>query len=118
LGFHFSTIEAYLGQEENANYVTFAYTGGGAEAPRKNRRAMMICRLLEHFDFRVEVRGDAVFARIEGHTQVFLEKRLKILGHIIVHTRQMDMVMHNDAMVDWYQKDLLKEIRSFIPEAH
>ncbi|MFH1349336.1 MAG: PEP/pyruvate-binding domain-containing protein [Pseudomonadota bacterium] len=114
LGFHFSTIEAYLGDQENQNYISFVYTGGGADPGRKNRRAALITRLIETFDFRVEKREDTLFGRIEGHQQAFLEDRLKVLGHIIIHTRQMDMVMYNDAMVDWYYKELLKGIRSFV----
>ena len=47
-----------------------------------------------------------------------MESRLKVLGHVIVHTRQMDMVMTNDAMVDWYYKEILKDIGSImaVPE--
>ncbi|MDY6952255.1 MAG: PEP/pyruvate-binding domain-containing protein [Thermodesulfobacteriota bacterium] len=114
LGFHFSTTEAYLGEEETQNYVTFMFKGGGADAGRKNRRAALISRLLEQYDFRVEVKDDAVLARVEGHEQGFLEKRLMVLGYIIVHTRQMDMVMLNDAMVNWYYKDFHKGIESFV----
>ncbi len=114
LGFHFSTTEAYLGDQETQNYITFIFKGGGADAGRKNRRAAFISRILEEFDFRVEVRDDAIFARIEAHERAFLEQRLKVLGHVIVHTRQMDMVMYNDKMVDWYYKDMLKGIESFV----
>lgn len=114
LGFHFSTIEAFVGDQENQNYISFVYTGGGADAARKNRRAALIARLLEAFDFRVEKRAESVLARIEGHKEDFLKERLKVLGHIIVHTRQMDMVMINDAMVDWYFKDMMKGMASFV----
>jgi pyruvate,water dikinase len=118
LGFHFATAEAYLGEQETQNYVSFLFKGGGAEPGRKNRRAALISRLLERFDFRVEVRDDVLFARIEGYKQAFLEERLKVLGHIMVHTRQMDMVMFNDAMVDWYFKDILKDIESIVKIAY
>jgi pyruvate,water dikinase len=118
LGFHFSTIEAYVGDKENQNYISLVYTGGGADPGRKSRRAILISRLLEKFDFRVEKREDTIFARIEGYKQGFLEERLKVLGHIIVHTRQMDMVMYNDAMVDWYYKDFLKDMESLVVIPH
>ncbi len=118
LGFHFSTIEAYVGEEENQNYISLVYTGGGADEGRKGRRAALISRLLEKYDFRVEKREDTIFARIEGHKRPLLEDRLKVLGHIIVHTRQMDMVMYNDAMVEWYYKDMLKGIESFVEISH
>jgi len=114
LGFHFSTIESYVGDEENQNYISLVYTGGGADPGRKSRRADLISRLLEKFDFHVEKREDTIFARLEGYKKDFLEERLKVLGHIIVHTRQMDMVMYNDAMVDWYYKDFLKGMKSLV----
>jgi len=114
LGFHFSITEAYMGDVETQNYVTFMFKGGGADADRRNRRAALISRLLEQYDYRVEVTDDAVLARVQGHEQGFLRERLKVLGHIMVHTRQIDMAMLNDAMVDWYYKDFLKHIRSFV----
>jgi pyruvate,water dikinase len=117
LGFHFSTIEAYLGDQENENYISFVYTGGGAEIGRRARRTAMIAKLLETFDFRIERREDTLFARCEGYPQAFIESRLKVLGHIIIHTRQMDMVMFNDAMVDWYYQELMKDMRALADSA-
>lgn len=114
LGFHFSTIESYLCAEETLNYIAFVYTGGGADDNRKCRRARLIARLLERLDFRVEVRADAVFSRIEQHPMAVMADRLKALGHIIVHTRQMDMVMYNDKMVDWYYREFLRQIESLV----
>lgn len=112
LGFHFSTIESYLCEEETLNYIAFVYTGGGADDDRKCRRARLVAMLLERLDFRVEVRADAVFSRIEQHPVAVMAERLKALGHIIVHTRQMDMVMYNDKMVDWYYREFLRQIES------
>lgn len=114
LGFHFSTVEAYLGDDENLNYISFIYTGGGADHGRKNRRAGLISRLLQKYDFRVERKEDTVFGRIEGHQQAFIEDRLKVLGYLIVHTRQMDMVMYNDSMVDYYYAEMTEGIDSFM----
>jgi pyruvate, water dikinase len=117
LGFHFSTIEGYIGDQENENYISFVYTGGGAEIGRRTRRIAMIAKLLETFDFRIERKEDTLFARCEGYPQTFIESRLKVLGHIIIHTRQMDMVMFNDAMVDWYYQELMKDMRSLADSA-
>jgi pyruvate,water dikinase len=111
LGFHFSTIEAYVGEMDNENYISFVYTGGGAEMGRKNRRVTLLSRILETFDFRVENKNDTLFARYEGYPKGFMEGRLKVLGFVIIHTRQLDMVMINDAVVDWYYQELMKDIR-------
>ena len=69
---------------------------------------------MRHFDFRTEIKEDALFARLEGHDQDYLKERLKVLGHIMTHTRQLDMVMFNEAMVNWYYQDMLKGIESFV----
>jgi len=118
LGFHFSTTEAYVGDNPNENYVSFIFKGGAADLDRKIRRVQFVGKLLERFDFRTEIKNDSVFARLEGHDQDYLKERLKVLGHIIIHTRQLDMVMFNEAMVNWYYKDMLKKIESFVRIAH
>ncbi len=114
LGFHFSTTEAYVGDNPNENYVSFIFKGGAADADRRVRRVQFVGKLVEEFDFRIEIKDDSLLARLEGHDQDYLTERLKVLGHIIIHTRQLDMVMFNDSMVNWYYQDLLKGIESFV----
>jgi pyruvate,water dikinase len=114
LGFHFSTTEAYVGDNPNENYVSFIFKGGAADADRRVRRVQFVGKLVEEFDFRVEIKDDSLLARLEGHDQDYLKERLKVLGHIIIHTRQLDMVMFNEAMVNWYYQDMLKGIDSFV----
>ena len=114
LGFHFSTTEAYVGDNPNENYVSFIFKGGAADMDRRVRRVQFVGKLLEHFDFRTEIKDDSVLGRLEGHNQEYLTEHLKVLGHIIIHTRQLDMVMFNEAMVQWYYEDMVKGIESFV----
>ena len=114
LGFHFSTTEAYVGDNPNENYISFIFKGGAADVDRRVRRIQFVGKLLERFDFRNEVKDDSIFARLEGHDQDYMMDHLKVLGHIIVHTRQLDMVMFNEAMVNWYYEEMLKGIESFV----
>lgn len=116
LGFHFSTTEAYVDQQPEANYISFIFTGGGADEGRRLRRVQLISRLLETFDFRVEIRRDTIFARSEGYPPEFMQSRLRALGHVIVHTRQLDMSMFNQKMVDWHYKEQVRAIRKAFPE--
>lgn len=118
LGFHFSTTEAYVGDNENENYISFNFKGGAASADRKVRRIQFIGKLLEQFDFRIQIKEDSIQARIEGHNRDFLLERLKVLGYIIVHTRQLDMVMINEATLNWYYNDMSKAIKSFVNVTH
>ncbi|MBU4259236.1 MAG: hypothetical protein KKI12_12305 [Proteobacteria bacterium] len=113
-GFHFSTVEASFGQKSEDNYLCFSFNGGGADHVRKARRADLIKIILEKFDFWVEVKDDLVFAWLEGHKENYLEDRLKILGHLVMHTRQLDMVLSSNARVNWYVEETLKQISSFV----
>ncbi|NQT10257.1 MAG: hypothetical protein HQ573_03695 [Desulfobacteraceae bacterium] len=70
--------------------------------------------ILEKFDFWVEIKDDLVFAWLEGHKENYLEDRLKILGHLVMHTRQLDMVLSNKARMNWYVEETLKQIASFV----
>jgi len=118
LGFHFSTTEAYVGDNPTENYVSFIFKGGAADIDRRVRRVQFVGKLLQKYDFRTEIKDDSVFARLEGHDQDYLKEHLKVLGHIIIHTRQLDMVMFNDSMVNWYYQDMLKGIESFLTIPH
>jgi len=113
-GFHFSTVEASFGQKLEDNYLCFSFNGGGADTARKARRADLIKIILEKFDFWVEVKDDLVFAWLEGYEGNYLEDRLKILGHLVMHTRQLDMVLSSNARVSWYVEKTLKQISSFV----
>lgn len=118
LGFHFSTTEAYVGDNPNENYISFIFKGGAADVDRRVRRIQFIGKLLERFEFRIEIKDDSILARLEGQNQDFLLDHLKVLGHIIIHTRQLDMVMFNEATLNWYYNEMVKGIESFMRNLH
>ncbi|MDD4952193.1 MAG: hypothetical protein PHV85_06560, partial [Desulfovibrionaceae bacterium] len=66
------------------------------------------------FDFRTQVREDSASARIEGLDQAFMEDRLKILGYLIMHTRQLDMVMADAASIGQHRNKLMKDIKEIV----
>ena len=118
LGFHFSTTEAYVGDNPNENYISFIFKGGAASVDRRVRRIQFIGKLLERFDFRIQIKEDSIQARMEGHNQDLLLEHLKVSGYIIIHTRQLDMVMINEATMNWYYNDMSKAIKSFVSITH
>lgn len=113
-GFHFSTIEALVGERANENYISFGFKGGAADAARRTRRARFVAEILEEFEFRAELKDDGVMARIEGYEEELMKEKLHILGYLIIHTRQLDMVMFNDASCRQHKTKLLRDISAII----
>ena len=117
-GFHFSTVEALVGKRPSENYISFQFKGGAADYPRRVRRAFFVGDILETYGFRAEVKEDAAFARIEGHEQEFMKERLVVLGYLIIHTRQLDMIMSSNAAVNNHKAKLLNDIASIFEGEH
>lgn len=109
-GFHFSNIEAFVSERANDNYISFSFKGGAADYGRRVRRARFIGGILEEFEFRSEIYGDGVMSRLEGYDEDEIKEKLKILGYLIIHTRQLDMVMFNEASCHQLRGKLLADI--------
>ncbi len=109
LGYHLQTIEAYAGDNINDNYIRFLFKGGGASTDRRTRRTRLIKELLEKIDFSIDRTGDVLDARITKYDRASIEKKLSTLARLTVYTKQLDMTLFNDAMVDWYVKEFVKK---------
>ena len=112
-GFHFCGVEALVSERISENYASFQFKGGAANLERRIRRAKFVAGLLEEFDFRARVREDNMFARVEGLDRETMGHRLKVLGYLITHTRQLDMIMTNRAAVEERRRVFLADIAKF-----
>jgi len=113
-GFHFSTVEALISDRSLENYASFMFKGGAANLHRRAARVHFISRILEDFEFSTDVVGDSVRARLEGHGQRYMKARLKVLGYLIIHTRQLDMIMADPASISHYRGKMTRDINSMI----
>ena len=114
LGYHFSTMEAMVSERSEENYLGFKFKGGAADIERCMGRIHFIREILERYGFRAVVNADNLDARIEGHDMEFMNSRLKILGYLTLHTRQLDMIMGNSGLVNYYMAKLTKDIDSLL----
>jgi hypothetical protein len=107
LGYHASTIEAYVSQPCRSNYIRFHYEGGAASVERRVRRLRLISGILTALGFEVSITGDLLDGRKTGEDDDACLKMLEILGRLEVFTKQMDMVMTDDDVVYGYIDDFL-----------
>ncbi len=112
-GFHFCSVESLVGERTSENYASFQFKGGAANPERKILRARFIGSILEELDFRIRIREDSLTARLEGLTRKDMEYHLKVLGYLITHTRQLDMIMTSPAQVEKYRQRFFSDFKKF-----
>jgi pyruvate,water dikinase len=114
LGFHFSIVEGLVSERARENYISFQFKGGAADYERRYRRVVFVKELLEEYGFRTSVREDNLLSRIEDRDEEFMKSRLRILGFLTIHTRQLDMIMANPASYQRYQEKIHQDMRELL----
>ncbi|MBA4368759.1 MAG: pyruvate, water dikinase [Desulfobacterium sp.] len=110
LGFHFSILEAFISERPAENYISFRFKGGAADEERRTRRVQFVGEILEEYGFNSEIQSDHLAARLEGVNADITIARLKMIGYLILHTRQLDMIMSKPAMVKQYREKFRQDI--------
>jgi pyruvate,water dikinase len=114
LGFHFSTVETLVSERAGENYISFQFKGGAADFDRRYRRVMFIRDLIGEYGFRTQVKEDTLMARVEDKDAEYMRERLKILGFLTIHTRQLDMVMANPSSFNFYWSKINNEVEKLL----
>jgi pyruvate,water dikinase len=112
-GFHFTNVEALAGSRPQENYLSFSFKGGAADLERKAARARFISDLLADLGFDTNVTEDVVVARRTGLERAKIEQGLGIVGYLLMHTRQLDMVMNQPTAVEYYRTKMRTDIAGF-----
>ena len=106
-GYHFSVVDTFCGSDEHKNYVAFRFKGGGGHSEGRRLRLLFLARVLGHFGFTVETRGDMLDARYARHNENETQKRLAELGYLLAITRLMDMGLTDESQVDELVQEFL-----------
>jgi pyruvate,water dikinase len=109
LGYHFSAVETYVGDQINDNYLTFIFRGGGSTPERRERRARLIEAIIDRMDLNYQRQGDTIEARLSKYPAPQMIQRLILFGKLTLYTKQLDMVLFSEGIVDWYIKDFIRE---------
>jgi pyruvate, water dikinase len=96
LGYHFQSVDSYIGDAPADNYINFTFKGGAADDTRRIRRIRLIALVLERLGFNMEIVGDVIRARFRRHPAPETEDRLNLVGRLMAYVRQMDMLMKDD----------------------
>jgi pyruvate,water dikinase len=116
VGYHYSILDCYCGQTSAKNYINFQFKGGAADELRRNRRARLIEKVLSESGFVVNTVADRVSARIDKCEMEMIKKQLDRIGRLLIYTRQMDMLMHSELLVDKLAECFLRGNYTLCPE--
>ncbi len=105
-GYHFCTVECLAGEDRHENFVNFQFKGGAADRERRRLRARMLAGLLEGHGFRADVKDDSLFAVAEGFDAAETLRKTRLLGYLLIHSRQVDMIMRESAKAEALRKKL------------
>ena len=115
VGFHFSSLEAMVTPRAVDNLVSFCFRGGAADTGRRRARLAFLEEFLAGLGMAVSIKGDALLARAEGQPAAESLCLVKALGYLIMHTRQLDMIMANPQRVEHYRAKIAADLAGLTP---
>ena len=98
LGYHFQSVDSYVGDVPNNNYINFTFKGGAADDTRRVRRIRLIATVLDRLGFDMEIFGDVIRARFRRRPEAEMEERLDLVGRLMAYVRQLDMLMKDESI--------------------
>ncbi|GFM37031.1 PEP/pyruvate-binding domain-containing protein [Desulfovibrio psychrotolerans] len=108
VGYHYSVLDAFCSSNVHSNYVHFEFKGGAAHEDRRARRAQALALVLEGLGFSMERTGDRVTARFRKHDAAETLERVTALGRLLIYSRQMDMLMQDNATAQLAAESFLR----------
>lgn len=109
MGYHLFTVEAYVSQEINDNYLTFSFQGGAADPERREGLVRLLTGILERLDFSSRRQDGAIEARLAKYPPERMAQVLVLLGRLTRYTKQLDLAPLSESLADWHIQDFLQQ---------
>ncbi|MEW6337408.1 MAG: PEP/pyruvate-binding domain-containing protein [Acidobacteriota bacterium] len=114
LAYHFTMVDAHVGEAAENNFVNFRFRGGAAGVERRDLRARFLAEVLLRSGFGVDRRGDLVTAWLRRFPAAPSLVALELLGALTGCARQLDMLMTGEAaMRDYVDRFLAGDYAAF-----
>jgi len=110
LGYHYTIIDAFIGDCSEENRISFRFFGGVTDLSRRSMRVKFIGTILERFDFRVESHGDLIIGRIKKAAKSRMIGKMKLIGGLIGYTRQLDVQISSQNSLSSRVEDFINKI--------
>ncbi len=104
VGYHFATIDALVGAQQESNYINFRFSGGANALDRRSRRAMLIEKILRDAEFVCVRTLDTVTAHLRNRDAGHMQTKLEHLGRLLGFVNRLDIAMVTDGDIDKYYR--------------
>ncbi len=109
LGYHLNLIDARMHPEAQHNHIYFRFVGGVTDLTRRSRRAQLLAQILSKYQFKVDIKGDLVVARVLHLPREDMHDRLAVLGQLIGFTRQLDIQLKSDEDIPQFLESFFQQ---------
>jgi pyruvate,water dikinase len=99
-GYHFAVLDAFGGEDAEANYINFRFKGGGGNYENRLLRVRLIESVLTWAGFAVAIRGDLLEAGFQRRPLPEILGRLTLLGILQGKCRLLDMSLSDPDQVE------------------
>lgn len=110
-GYHFAVLDALVTPSQEHNYAQFSFKGGGGIQEKKLWRLETISRILAHFQFQVQIKGEFLQGNFARESQPATYQALTVLGYIMGRTRLMDFGLRPE-QVSALSQEIIEEINA------
>ena len=102
VGYHFATVDAYIGEHHESNYINFRFSGGANALDRRSRRTALIEKILNDANYTSLRTMDIINSRIHNLPEKEMEEKLEFLGRLLGFVNRLDISLVADNDIDKY----------------